>query len=411
MNAKSGSNQTGLKDANLSRIIRALHFDENCTRVSLARDMGLTQASITKLVNELIRSGLVVETNSVESSKGRRPIRIKLNGNKYLTLSGRVNRDYVSAALYNINGRLCYYNDERIRPAGGAREAMNHLKRMMREGLQIAQATVLGIGMALPGPFDARHGRIALMSGFPGWEQIDIRRELNEALALPVFLEQDANCGALAELWYGKYRNLNNMLYIAGDRGVGAGLILNGQLYKGMSGFAGELGHMSINCFGPLCECGNRGCLELYGSAVALEEEYQRSLFDLWQRGEGRSRAGSVTARDICRMVREDDALARCAYEKTIGYLAFGTAGMINTLNPEAVIYADRITEGGQFFLEVVRETLKRHLMRDVYEELIVDTSALQNAPTVRDPMLLGASVLVIEQMLETPSQTLLNQP
>ena len=401
MKSKTGINRTHVKESNLAQIIRQLHFNDDCTRVSLSHALGLTQPAITKLVNKLMQSGLVVETSSIDSGKGRRPIALKVNGERYLLLAGRINRDYISAAMYDLNGKLHAYCDEQFRPVIGARECTIHLRRLLLDCAAGAGAKILGVGMALPGPFDSRHGRIALMSGFPGWDQIDLRHELSDALGLPVFLEHDANCGALAELWYGEHRNLENMLYVVGDRGVGAGIILNGQIYNGISGFTGELGHVSINCFGPRCECGNRGCLELYGSTVALEEEYQRSLFGMWQRGEGQSRTGRINARDICRMVREEDPLAKAAYERTVGYLAFGTVGVINMLNPEAVIFSDKITEGGPFFLDVARGMLKRHLMPDVYNNLIVDTSALQNSGKVRDPMLLGASVLAFENIME----------
>lgn len=403
-------NKTSLRENNLMHIVRALRFSDDCSRVSLAHELGLTPAAITKLVNELLQSGLVVETSSIDSGKGRRPIRLKLSGENHIALSGRINRDYISAAICDLNGKIYNYMDERITPADGTHEIMRRLVRMLKEVAEGASAPVLALGMALPGPFDARHGRIALMSGFPGWDQIDLRRELEQALNIPVFLEHDANCGALAELWYGEHGNVRNMLYIVGDRGVGAGIISNGQVYKGVTGFAGELGHMSINCFGALCECGNRGCLELYGSTNALESEYQRSLFELWQKGQGRSRTGKVTARDICRMVREDDALARCAYEKTVGYLAFGTVSVINLLNPEAVIYSDKITDGGAYFLEIVRKTLKQHLLPTVYNDLIIDTSRLQNNPEVCDPMLLGAGVVAFEQLMERNPSALLHK-
>ena len=409
MQGKSGINQTSLRDANLKLIIRALHAQQNCTRVSLARDTGLTQATITNLVNWLIETGLVVESFSLESEKGRRPIALNLNGEKYLTLTGRVNRDYVSVGLYDIAGKLYFYEEEKVRPVLGAEDAFNRLKSLMHSAIRSSSATILGIGMAVTGPFDYRQGRIALMSSFPGWEQIDLKPELEKEFHLPVCLEQDANCGALAELWYGAHKHSQNMLYILSDRGVGAGLILNGQIYRGRAGFAGEFGHMSINCFGPLCECGNRGCVELYGSTLALEAEYQRSLFEIWQQGGGRMCNAQVTATDICRMVREDDPLARRAYEKAVGYLAFGAAGAINLLNPDVVIFADKITEGGDYFLEIVKSTFSRYLMHDVFEELIVDVSTLQGSPEVRDPILLGAGVLVLEHLLESPTHMLVN--
>lgn len=405
MQVNDGINQMNLKESNLSQIIRTLFFDENCTRVSLSRKLGLSQASITNLVNLLIQKGLVSDSDNIESSKGRRPVRLKLNREKFLTLCGRLNRDYVSVALYDLGGRLHRYTEEKVDYSTGVQPTIQLLKTMMKNALDNADQPVLGIGMALPGPFDTRNNCITLMSGFPGWQNVDIHQELSSAFDLPIFLGQDANCGALAEQWYGVHRNLKNMIYVAGDRGVGAGLILNGQLYQGMLGFAGELGHLSINCFGPLCECGNRGCLELYSSTTALEETYTRLLFEAWQQGEYPDRPSRIKAQEICRMVRNDDPLAKHAYKSTVSYLAIGLVGVINTLNPEAVIFGDKITEGGLYFLDVIKETFRRHLMPDVYNNLIIDRSALQDLPSVRDPMLLGAGVLVLEHLLELPSQ------
>lgn len=116
METKSGINRTALKENNLIQIIRCLHFQDNCTRVFLSRELGLTQAAITKLVNELLNIGLVTETSSIDSGKGRHPIVLKLNGDRYLTLAGRVNRDYVSAGLYDLNGKMYAHLDEPLRP-------------------------------------------------------------------------------------------------------------------------------------------------------------------------------------------------------------------------------------------------------------------------------------------------------
>ena len=178
----------------------------------------------------------------------------------------------------------------------------------------------------------------------------------------PVFLEHDANCGAMAELWYGAHRRDENLLYVVCDRGVGAGLIVGGDIYHGANGYSGEIGHASINFAGPLCECGNRGCLELYASSEALKEAYARSRLI-----EGGAAAGSD---EILDLVRKGDRAAVNAYRQVASHLAFGVIGLINTLNPNCVVFADRMVEVGGVFLDTVRNVLSRHLMPEIYESL-----------------------------------------
>ena len=266
--------------------------------------------------------------------------------------------------------------------------------------ISLSSAPILGVGVALPGPLDLRNSRIKIMSGFPGWEDIDIRSVLRGTLKLPVFIEQDANCGALAELWCGE-QSATNLLYITCDRGVGAGIVVKGNIYHGHHGYAGEFGHMSINISGPRCECGNRGCLELYSSTWALENEYQKALFS--RNFDKPDANGFLPSRDILRKVRQGDPLACEVYTNTVRYLAFGTVNLINILNPDQVVFADKITEGGSLFLETVRETLEAHLMPGLYDDLQVRISSIQE-----DPIMLGTSVLVFDCILNTALERIL---
>lgn len=401
MQKQSGSNQASLKESNLSLIIRSIHSSPNYSRVSLANKTGLKQATITKIIGLLIEWGLVSETESMESGVGRRPIRLTLNSDRYLLIGARINRNYVRVGVYDISGKLYSQVEEETNADEGALCVMRRLKGLLRTAISEAPRTPLAIGMALPGPFDAGRGRITMMSGFPGWEEIDIEGQLKEAFHLPVFLDHDANCGALAELWYGGHENGENMLYVVCDRGVGAGFILGGEIYRGAQGFAGEIGHASINIFGPACECGNRGCLELYCSTKALENEYKQIAFDVLNPPEGGGELYVPADEIMRRVVRGDDPAALRAYEKVVSYLAFGTVSMINTLNPGAVIYSDKITAGGAAFLDIVSRTLRRYLMPHTLAHITVSTCAIEG-----DPMLLGASVLAFDRLLAQPSLT-----
>ncbi|MEG0640376.1 MAG: ROK family protein [Clostridia bacterium] len=401
MQWKSGINQASQKESNLSLVIRAIHGDPQCSRVRLSEQTGLKQATITKIINQLLNWGLVSEVEYCDEgacSVGRKPIRLTLNSENYLLMAVRINRDYLRVAIYDIMCNLCDFREVRIDVLEGVDVSMNQLKRMMHQAAQSVSKPIMGIGVALPGPFDSRHNRITLMSGFPGWEKIDIKQTFEDEFHIPVFLDHDARCGALAELWHGEHRFTGNLLYICCDRGVGAGLIVNGEIYRGSTGFAGEIGHTSINLYGPICECGNHGCLELYCSTGALEQEYRSATFDILN--PANEQFGLATAQEILQLVRQGDSVAQKVYQKVTSYLAFGVVNVVNTLSPDVVIFADKMIEGGELFIQTVRATMKKFLLPAVYDHLIIDVATLG----CKDPMLLGASVLVFEALLNQPS-------
>lgn len=394
---KRGSiNQSFQKENNIAVVLRALHADAGCTRVKLAEMTGLTQASITKIITQLIEWGAVSELESVGTGVGRKATLLHLNSENYRVAAVRINRNYINVAIYDMDGRLydmarCETNSQE-----GARRSVERMIQLLRGLLSRADVPVLSIGVAVPGPYNYNAGRISLMSGFPGWNEIDIKGELEKAFSLPTFVDQDANCGALAEMWYSDPEEDCDILFIAADRGIGAGLILDSSVYRGRDGFAGEIGHASINMFGPRCECGNRGCLELYGSSIALENAYRQEVFDPMNPS---SLLTDVSTRGILALVRAGDPAARRAYSKTVAYLCFGVVGIINALNPDTVVFADKIVNGGDLFLEVANQTFKQYLMPEYYDRLHIKVCSLDG-----DPMLLGASVLAYDHMLLTPS-------
>lgn len=393
------TNLQDLKESNISLVLRSICRTDNCSRVSLAHATGLKQATITKIVNKLIDWGIVREDIAMDSpSAGRKPMRLIVNAMKYLAIAVRLERCGISLAVMDIAGGIHYQSSAAIAPHSSTRDVMDRLKAMIHSAYACIPEKPMAIGVAVPGPVNRAKSRIMLMSHFPGWEQIDIEKELEESFHLPVFMNHNANCGVLAERWYGAFRDCDNILYVLCDRGVGAGLILNGSMYYGAQGLAGEIGHVSINKYGPLCECGNRGCLELYASTTALENEYKRNVAE--ERLENSPEEIYLPADEILARVRAGtDTAAIQSYERIVSNLAFGLVGIVNVINPDLIVFADRMIEGGTRFLKRIDETFKRYLLSDVYEHLKISTSTLQY-----DSALIGAGVFVFEHALQTPS-------
>lgn len=395
----AGVNQNAQKENNLSLLIRLILRNNELneySRVRLAQETGLTQAAVGKLVGQLIDWGLVSEQKSLSTNVGRRPVRLVLNGSPYRSVAVRINRDYICGAIYDISGKEYNSSYYAISSSEGTRRIMIRVVEMVEALMAGSEVPPMCIGVAVPGPFNCITGRVSMMSGFPGWDEIDIKTELEDRFSLPTYVEQDANCGALAETWFGGYSADCNMLYVVCDRGIGAGLIINGTIYRGSLGFAGEIGHSSINVFGPRCECGNVGCLELYGSTIAMQNAYvQRHLASKHPL----SPISEISTQDILRMARNGDAVASEVYAQAVSYLAFGVVGIINVFNPSTVVFADKITSGGERFLPTVKSVLKKHLMKELYQSIEIKTSSFDG-----DPMLFGSSVVAFDHLLQSPS-------
>ena len=388
-----GINRNHQKERNVSLLIRMIHADPECSRAKLSKKTGLGQATVTKLIGQLIDWGVVYEREILDTSKGRKPIRLKLRSDRFLLGAVRLARNYATAGLFTVNGTP--FVTRKVEFEGvNAQEAMDRVCALVRTVLQLADRPVYGIGVAVPGPFNMETERISLMSGFPGWEDIDIRKRLEQESKLRVHLEHDANCGAMAELWYGNHAPDASILFVLSDQGVGAGIIAHGEVYHGALGYSGEIGHASINFMGPICECGNRGCIELYASTLTMCQTYlaERLRTDA-------SHNEDITTDDFLELSRRNDPIARPIYERAVSQLAFGLVGFVNTLNPNAVILADPITNGGETFLPIVQDVFHKYLLPQIAERLHVDICRLHS-----DPMLLGASVVLFEKLIEQPT-------
>lgn len=396
-----GVNQVVQKENNLSLILHYLIRNRSCTRVWLSQETGLTQAAVGKHISQLMEWGMVTESEGVATGNGRRPLKLELNGQKYRSIAIRINRDYITCAIYDMLGKQYVHKYISISPEEGAAAALSKMLIVVGELIERSDIKPICIGVAVAGPYNRRTGRIVLMSGFPGWEDIDIKYELENAFSIQTFVEHDANCGALAENWFGNYPPGSNIIFIAADKGIGAGMVINGKIYQGRDGFAGEFGHSSINVFGPRCECGNNGCLELYGTINVMLRSYTQQVCG--PMGSGIDPA-MITDDYFINMVKSGEPTAVEIYRNTVSYLGFGVVGLINTMSPDAVIFSDKIIFAKELFLDTIKTTLKRYLMRDIYNGLEIRTSL----PEI-DSILLGASVIAFDNLLQNPSASFKN--
>jgi len=226
----------------------------------------------------------------------------------------------------------------------------------------VRAADIRGAGIGTPGAVDAERGVVVFWPNVPSWRGVPIRRLFEQRLGLPCVVENDGNAAALAEHWMGAGRGLSYLVLLTLGTGIGGGIVLDGRLWRGASGAAGELGHMSIDPSGPRCACGGRGCLQAYASAPAMVSRMRQAL------ASGvpsvlAGREGELTAELIHRAAVGGDRAARRNICQTGRYLGVGVSNLMHLLNPQAIVFSGGVTAAGTMLLNAIEEEVARRTL------------------------------------------------
>lgn len=390
-----GINQEKIQELNRTLILHHMRKEGVCARATLAKLSGLKQATVTYIINDFLEWGLATETGFISGDKGRRSVGVTLDRNNFGVLGIKISRKNYQIGIFDLVGDTVVLINRDIAKGETARSIFNAIKEEAKTILAgTGKRKILAIGAAIPGPYSLKKGRIALMTGMPGWDSIPIQQELQEAFGLNVFIEQDANAGALAQYWYTpEISDEDALVYIAAGYGIGAGIITNGSLLKGAIGVAGEIGHASINYNGPQCACGNYGCLENYASATAFTNEINRIMGD---------EQHSYSFADARSMVRDGNPLAKEIFSRCCDYLAVGIVNVINSVNPTRVIIGDEMSHiVPEYMLQRIQEEAQRKLLPEIYENTTISMSV------VEDSMVHGAANVAICDIFSNPTRYL----
>lgn len=253
-----------IRSFNAISVLQTLYQKGSASRTYLTEATKMSPATITRIIAELMEQGLIVEERVGESKGGRRPVILKLNYNKLFVAGIQVLRDRVAIALSDIKGVLIakkVFQQYSLEPDSLVEEIATEF-RLLLETSKIDKKNILGVGLAISGIVGEKG--ILLRSVNLGWRDVKIRELLEQALDIQVFVENDANAAALAEIWFGGAKDVSSMMYIKTATGVGAGIIYNRGLLTGANGMAGEIGHIPLVAGGRQCRCGQSGCLETY---------------------------------------------------------------------------------------------------------------------------------------------------
>lgn len=395
----TGSNNSDLTEMNRSVIVKILQQREVCSRADIARITGLTQASITKITATLIDMGIISEVGTIKGNGNRRSIGLKLNSEDKQIIGVKFSRQMFTVGVFDIAGKLYTMNSTGIEPGQDVGEVLGEMKKQIADTLK-RNKNVVAIGMAVPGPFFREKGRIALLTTMPGWSDVNFITEFKDEFNKPLFIEQDANAGALAEWWFGNHgRPLTTLAYILAGEGIGSGIVDNGNLLLGMKGIASEVGHISIDVNGPVCECGNHGCLELYCREAAFID---MAIGEIPGFAGRKFRSSREACEGVFALAREGNRKAVKVVNETARYLGYGCINIINAYSPDIIVIGDTLSAGCDMLIPKIRETIKERMIPEIYENVRIEASGLSINPT-----LLGAAAIATDRVLERPSEYL----
>ncbi|WP_069169373.1 ROK family transcriptional regulator [Streptomyces griseus] len=375
--------QTSLHRANLERVVRAVRMAGSLTQAEIARSTGLSAATVSNIVRELKEGGTVEVTPT--SAGGRRARSVSLSGDAGIVVGVDFGHTHLRVAIGNLAHRVLAEESEPLDVDASSAEGFGRAERLVNRLIEttgISPGKVIGVGLGVPGPIDVESGTLGSTSILPGWTGINPSQELAGRLGVPVYVDNDANLGALGELVWGGGRGVKDLAYIKVASGVGAGLVIDGHIYRGPGGTAGEIGHITLDESGPVCRCGNRGCLETFTAA--------RYVLPLLRPSHG----PDLTMERMVQLAREGDPGCRRVIGDVGRHIGSGVANLCNLLNPSRVVLGGSLAEAGELVLAPIRDSVSRYAIPSAARQLSVLPGALGGRAEV-----LGALALVLSEM------------
>lgn len=376
---------TNVRNINKHAVIDLIRFTSGgITRVELAREIGLTRAAVTSIVNDLQNANIVIEAGS--PSRGGRSIILEINPEGGKVVGIDMGATHVKLILSDFSAQVLAEVDQPLDISHPPEICLGQVTRyyqQLLEGYETKQAEIAAVGLGVPGPIVSGAGMVSFPPIMPGWNNYPIQDHLQEIWKCPVLLGNDAEFGALGEWAYGAGRGQENLAYIKVGKGIGAGLLLNGKVYRGTTGSAGEIGHITIEKNGPICTCGNRGCLE----AVAGGEAIARGAIEAVKAGRKTILSDyvlmeKITVRDVVSAARKGDLLSQQIIQEAGFYIGTALASMVNLFNPGMIVIGGEVAQSGDLLLEPIRQTVRARSLKGASRAVQMTAAYLGNRST-----------------------------
>jgi len=387
-------------------LLHRVYANHKVSRIELAKQTGSSPASITAISQRLLARDLIVELGQRSTHFGRKPILLSVRDDAAYVVGVDLGSFFLRVLIADINGHVVYKTQEETRLSDGRDRVLKRTFESIQAAITdsgVPKGRIKGIGLGHSAVIDSQRGVVVSLPR-PGqmleWKNLPLRDMLEEKFGLPSVLEDSVKAIAIAEKHFGLGQNLQNFIYIDLGMGIGAGIFVNGNLYRGDGGSAGEFGHITVDERGPLCCCGNNGCLEAMASGGAIIQAVRLAIekgVDSRVRELANGNLDQITVEHIAQAVNQNDGLAFRILDEAISHIGVALADVVNLLNPGVVIFG-----GGMFraaphlLLESLKRPLKQRAMEKSANEVQLRGSSLGGEAGA-----LGAARLMSEELLE----------
>jgi predicted NBD/HSP70 family sugar kinase len=379
--------------------LRLIWKEQRISRAEISRRTGLSRSTVSETVDALLTTGLISEVGVGPSNGGRPPVVLEFRDDAYAILGVDMGAAHVTVVLTDLRGRVVAtehrHHAVRDDPAGTRAVIMELCDRCLAQWPR-GNRRLVGIGVAVPSPVEPNHPDHLSEVVLPAWRGSLGLDGLAERYGVPLMVDNDANLAALAERWWGAGRDVDNFAFIKVATGVGMGAVINGRIYRGATGIAGEIGHLSIDPNGLPCVCGLRGCLATLVGAPALVERARALLAG---HPDGVLAGGELTVDSIEDAALAGDALALQLVREAAENLGRAVAGLLNLMNPSLVILGGGLARLGDVLLEPLRETIRHRTLISSLVACEIRTSELGGQATA-----VGAATSVLKAALANSS-------
>ncbi|MBN1485198.1 MAG: ROK family transcriptional regulator [Chloroflexia bacterium] len=391
-----------MREFNESLVLNLIRQTGRISRTDIASHTHLSRSTVSSIVNDLLAANLVCEVGTGHSRGGRRPIMIEFNGQAGYVIGVDLGATHLMVLLSDLEAQAVVRVASPFVVEEGPKLGLERIAQAIEQALQeagLGMERIFGVGIGVPGPLDFATGKPIFPPIMPGWHDTPIRERLRERLNKPVYLDNDANLGAIGEYWWGGGRGARNVAFIKVGTGIGCGLIIEGQIYRGEIGSAGEIGHTVIDEDGPPCRCGSAGCLETLAAAPAI-------LHVAAEADPALASNGKLTILDLIEAAQDGHLLSRRLFAQAGRRIGTALTSLVNLLNPGIIVIGGGVARAGPFLLDPLRETVQQRAL-----PVAVQGTRIVESQLGADAIAIGAVTTVLRELFSGPDLAVPTRP
>ncbi|HUO08665.1 MAG TPA: ROK family protein [Phycisphaerae bacterium] len=356
-------------------ILRTIKERGAVSRTDLQHTTGLSWGTITNTTRDLLNRNLIREEGALSTKAGRKPVRLAINPSSHSLIGVDIGRKVIRCLMLSLAGEMLWYDEFAYAPNEAATEALDRAAALVQRAMEmpaVSSRICLGVGVSAPGAIDVRNGTMRFAPQMPAWKNVPVRQILQGQLTPRVYIEHDPNCLAMAERWFGEAGHAEDVLCVNLGEGVGMGILFQGEVFRGSQQLAGEFGHITLDPNGPLCACGDRGCVESYCSIPAIID-YVRSVPDQQSADLAAIlQARPPTIAELTMAARNGDRAALGAFERAGTYLGIGLANLVDLFNPDLIVLAGSLILAREFFMPALDREVQKHAWKHSNRQMLL---------------------------------------